>query len=155
MLRAVATKSGPVTLAQSAVASSVTGTLSETVLASVTIPGGMMGPNGALRVTATWSYTNSANTKRPIVNFGGVQFQSIPFSTVASSETERTIRNRGATNSQVCVGLAATGFSSTSSATITSSIDTRVDQVLTLSGTLANITETITLEGYTVEVLSA
>src|SRR5213079_2421852 len=50
-------------LAQSAVAASVTGTLTETVLATIAIPAGAMGVNGAIRVTALWSYTNSADTK--------------------------------------------------------------------------------------------
>ena len=43
------------TLAQSAVAASLTGTTTETALATIVIPAGSMGPNGQVEVAALWS----------------------------------------------------------------------------------------------------
>lgn len=143
----------PRILAQSAVPASVTGTLVETVLASIVVPGAIMGPNGVLRITSTWSHPNNANIKRLIVNLGGATFQFISATTTNTSELLRTIRNRAAVNSQVSAGSSAAGAGSTGAVKVTAAINTAVDQVLTLSGLLADIADTITLEGYTVEVL--
>lgn len=141
------------TLAQSAVAAAVTGTLVETVLASIVVPAGMMGPNGSLIVTATWSHSNNANTRRLIVNFGGTPFQSIPITVTSSTESSRIIRNRGAVNSQVSIGTSGIGFQSSGTGKVTAAVNTAVNQTLTLSAQLFDIAETITLEGYTVEVI--
>jgi hypothetical protein len=152
---AIEAVTSPVILAQSGVPASVTGTTAETVLASITIPGGMIGANGSLRVTAAWSHTNSANTKRPIVKLGSTAFTSVPVTNSTSSQTMTVIRNRGATNSQVSAGSAVFGIGGTSNAAVTSAIDTTVDQVLSIRGqlTIGDGSESITLEGYTVEVL--
>lgn len=152
MLRAQATRGGPITIAQSGVASSVTGTTAETTLASIVIPGGMLGLNGAIRVVSAFSYTNSANTKSLRIKLGGVTASSTGPTTSASVQGYAMIRNRGAENSQVSF----TNFlgSAVSSAAVTTlSADTSVNQALTITAQLADIGETITLEGYTVEVL--
>lgn len=141
----------PIILAQSAVPASVTGTTVETVLASIVVPGGIMGQNGILRITAFWSYPNSANNKSCRIKLGGVQLNSVGNTTSVSLQTMVLIRNRGAANSQICI--AGSGVGSSAIAPAVGAVDTTVDQVLAITGTLALDTETITLEGYTVEVL--
>lgn len=137
-------------IGQSAVASSITGTTSETTLASITIPGGIMGSNGVVRVTAHYSTTNNANAKNLFVRFGG----SVAFvNTAATSVTyvvRNEIRNRNALNSQVSNQISS---GATTLAAAILSINTAVDQILTITGQLANTGDTITLEGYSVEVL--
>jgi hypothetical protein len=144
----------PIVIAQSAVAVSVTGTLVETTLATITIPGNTIGPNGSLRVSPLFTYTNSANIKTVSVKFGGVTFFSTAPSTSAVTASMTTIRNRG-TQSQLSYAPVATGagIGSVAGSPASGSIDTTADQVITLTGLLTNTGETITLEGYTVEVL--
>jgi hypothetical protein len=141
----------------SGVASPVTGTASETSLAGITIPAGAMGANGILKVTALWTYTNSANAKTLRVRFGnglsGTAFQTLAASnSTAAIRTLITIQNRNSASSQVG-GMASGTFTATSVANATGTIDTTAQQTLTISGQLANTGETITLESYIVELL--
>lgn len=143
-------------LAQRAVASSVTGTLTETTLATITIPANAMGVNGAIRITPLFSYTNSANTKRLRIKFAGNEYWNLPVTTTASSQSITMIRNRNAANSQVGMALAVnSGLSQATTAVVTSAVDTTTDQPLTITAQLANTGETITLEAYTVEILKS
>jgi hypothetical protein len=143
-------------LVASAVAVSHTGDTSEHALASITVPGGAMGPNGVLRVTAVFSHTNSANNKTMRFRLGGVsgaQVMNIVNTTSASLMTQRIIQNRNSQSSQVA-GPAGTAnaFGSSGNAPATASADTSVDQSFVIAGLLANAGETVTLESHLVEV---
>lgn len=145
-------------LAKSGVAVPLTGSTSETALATVAIPAGAMGPNGVLRVTTLWSLTNSANNKTPRVRLGGISgtaFRGQNLTTVASGRDQIEIHNRNAQNSQVSnpAGGGFGGAGTSSSVITTATVDTSIAQDLVISGQLANSGETLTLEAYTVEVL--
>lgn len=144
-------------LAASAVAASNTGNTAETVLATVSIPAGALGPNGVLRVTSTWSHTNSANAKTPRIRLGGSSGTVIcapVLTTTGSLAIQRTVHNRNAQNSQVMMGAASSNtFATSTGAPLTASIDTSAAQDLVFTGQLANAGETITLEAYLVELL--
>lgn len=145
---------GSVLLARSAVAASVTGTAAETALATITIPAGLMGTNGQLRVTQLWTVTNSANTKTLRARFGGMSgiiYTNAPLTTSGCAQFLTQIRNRGAANSQV--GGISTGYVATSGSAVVSAVDTSQATTIVLSGQLASVGETITLESYSVELL--
>ena len=136
-------------LARSAVAVSHTGDVNETTLATVTVPAGILGISGSLRVTPLYTTTNSANNKTLRVDFGGTDYWSFVVTTSVSEVAQITIRNRAATNSQIGGQLlTSSGFSFSTNAFVTSAVVS-----LTLTGQLANAGETVTLEGYTVEIL--
>jgi hypothetical protein len=140
----------------SAVAVSHTGTTGETTLATVKVPGRSIGPNGVLRITSTWSHTNSANIKILRAKFGGTTFGSISATTTATFRMQQEIHNRNASNSQGGYGTGGTGgWSTTTGSPITAAIDTTADQNVVFSIELANAGETATLESYTIEVLRA
>ena len=168
-------------LARGAAGWSVTGTTTETTLASVSVPAGAMGPNGVLRVTSLWKYPNSANNKTlkvqltpPICTFsvllkypnsannktlkvqmGGVNFVNVVPTTTNSFQAITTIANRNAQNAQVSPSssAAADGAMGTEGANpTTGAVDTAAAQTLTFKATLANTGETITLESYLVEL---
>lgn len=142
-------------LAASAVAASVTGTATETALATITIPAGAMGLNGAVHIYTVWTITNSANSKTVRVRFGGAggtAYAALAATTSTSISDLRRIRNRNSASSQVgafnaggSVGLGANG-----NALTTSAVDTSAAVDIVLSGQLANTGETITLESYEV-----
>jgi len=143
-------------LAAQAVAASHTGDTSETVLADITLPGGAMGPNGALRITSVFSFTNSANAKSMRYRLGGlsgVAMMGISSTTSASIMTQRLIQNRNAEAAQVAgPGAFANSFGGSANAPATGAVDTATDQTIAITGQLANSGETITLESCLVEV---
>ncbi len=143
-------------LAMSAVPIAHTGTIAPTILAEVPIPAGVMGPNGALRVTAYWSMTNNANSKNLVISWGGINAQiwSAGFSSVAGAACQLMVSNRGATGSQVFTST-GTGVSfGTLPGFGTASEDTTIAQRIRFTGNLSNAGDTLTLERYVVELLS-
>lgn len=148
----------PRTLAVSGTASSVTGTLTETTLATITIPANCMGANGALLLDTVWSMTSSGNNKILRGRFSGASGTSyigLVYTATGSARDLRVIQNRNSTSSQISGGLAAKdgGVGGANGAAVTSSVDTTVDTTILLQGTLANTGETITLESYRVELV--
>lgn len=139
----------------SAVPIAHTGTTAATILAEVPIPAGVMGPNGAIRVTAYWSMTNNANSKNLVISWGGINAQiwSAGLSLVAGAACQLMVSNRGATGSQVFTST-GTGVSfGTLPGFSTSSEDTTIAQRIRFTGNLTNAGDTLTLERYVVELL--
>lgn len=148
----------PITLGRSAVAQSVTGTLTETTLATITVPANSLGANGRVRITTVWSMTNSANNKTTRIRYSGASgtsYMAVIHTTSTSYRDQREICNRNATNSQVGGPVGGFGgFGNNPGNTVaTSTVDTTVDQTIVITGTLANTGETITLESYLVELI--
>jgi hypothetical protein len=140
----------------SGVAVPLTGSTNETALATITIPAGAMGPNGALRATIVTSYTNSGNNKTFRYRLGGIAgtvLMAVPTTTTASQMMQRIIQNRNAQNSQISAASAvANAFGSSSASPATGAVDTSAAQDLVISGQLADAGETMTLESYIVEL---
>jgi len=145
-------------LGAAGVAASHTGDTAETQLASLTLPGGAMGPNGVLRVTTLWSYSNSANSKTLRVRLGGLSgtaFQANAVTTSNIGVMQRTIQNRNSQSSQIGFNIAnAVSYTTVGSGTsvATGAVDTSVDQSLVITGQLASAGETVTLESCLVEL---
>lgn len=141
-----------IVIAQSAVASPITGTTTETTLATITVPANVMGANGRIEITTMWSTTNSANNKTLRVKFGSLTMQSIVMTTNASIQVTAIIANRNNTASQVASPNSSTGTGATTNAVQTASIDTTAAVTILITGQLANTGETITLEAYSVKL---
>ena len=143
----------PGVLAQSGASTSVTGTVSKTALATITIPGGMLGANGIIRIIPLFSYTNSANNKTLSTELNGTAVVSAVVTTTADDQFIIIYRAANSTTAQKYY-VGGTGIGPIASAIGTAAINTANDVILTISGTLANTGETITLEAYTVEILN-
>lgn len=147
-----------VVLGASGAAVAHTGTSAETILATVPVPGGALGPNGQLRVTVLWSVTNSANNKIFRVRLGGLSgtaFLATTLTTTAAQRGQVQIANRNAQNSQIA-GIAnnnAGGWGQMGGGTFSGSVDTSQNQDLVFTAELVNSAETISLESYLVELL--
>lgn len=142
-------------IARSAVASSVTGTTTETTLATITIPAGVMGTNGQLWIMTLWSNTSNANNKTLRVRFSGIagtQYLLSTATTGVGSQIPLFIRNRNSASSQIGGNSSSATFGHTASAAVTSAVDTSLATTLVISGQLANAGDTLTLESYTVEL---
>lgn len=143
-------------LGASAAAVSCPADTSEDLLATVTIPAGIMGLNGILRIYHLWSFTSSANNKTPRVRLGGIGgtvYGSDVFTTSATWQDMRWIANRGAANSQIGGKSSAGILTFSTSSNITSSVDTSAATTLVFTGQKASAGETLTLEQYLVELL--
>ena len=137
----------------SAVPVSLTGTTAETALASINFPA--MGPNDALRVTAQWSFTGSANLKTLVTKLNSATFGLTTTNSASAviAKQEISLINRNATNVQLG-SMYGFGYSSaTSGSFLSPSVETNGINTLTLHGQLANSGETITLEDYIVELI--
>lgn len=139
----------------SAVAVTLTGSTDEAALAAFTLPGGALGPNGALRITTVYSFTNSANSKTMryrLGGLGGTAIMAVSATTTVSNMVQRTIQNRGVQDSQVAAPTGNNGsFGNSGNSPGTAALDTAQDQVIALTGQLASSGETITLESWLAE----
>lgn len=142
-------------LAQSGAPSSVTGTTSETTLATVAVPANAMSVNGCLRVKLLGDVNSNGNVKTIKAYFGGTLVYSGALTSTFSVAREINIFNRGATNSQVCESSgSATGVGTAGAASTTLAIDTTQAQNILITGTLATSTDNLTLSALRVELLN-
>lgn len=139
----------------SSTTASVTGTVNETVLSTVTIPGGSIGPNGIIRIYSNWSNTNNANNKTLRIRLNGLGTQAILGANVTASGVYsdlRQVHNVNSESSQKCSQFTFLGGLGASTTTTTAAIDTSADISLVFTGQLANAADTASIENYTVEV---
>ncbi len=125
-------------------------TAADITLATVVVPGGAMGANGAIREHRAFGFPNNANNKIVRVFFGGSGLSSVSgtYTTASGSTLASVTRNRGSQSLQATAPLTASTTAST-----TTTVDTSVNQNMTIVANLAVATDYIILEGYTVEVL--
>lgn len=128
---------------------------SENTLGSVTVPGGAMGANGALFIWATFSITENANNKTLRFRFGGTEFLNVVLTNVPGTTMNRVIYNRNSETSQVSHALSGSGFGNfaTGTAPVTASVNTAVNQNLTITGQKASAGDTIALESFLVALM--
>ena len=135
------------------------GVTAETVLASVTVPGGARGRNGRLAWSAHWTITSSGNTKTTrarLGGLGGVAVVAINHTSVQSYREERAVVNRGSETAQTVYAPAtASSYAATTIASAAIATDTTVDQVFVLTGSRTSAADELTLESWLVEVLYA
>lgn len=138
--------------AKSAVANALTGTTSETVLATFTIPAKLLGANGEIEIDGDFSETNNANAKTVQVRLGGLAGTSLlshNTNTVAGRSFKGTVGLRNSHASQRARFYTATDAAAlTSVAGATGTVDTSADVALVITGTLATGTDTLTLEKF-------
>lgn len=152
---------GELLIAASAVSVTHTGDTTETALATVALPAGLMGPNDALVVETVWTYTGSTNLKTLKGYLGGLA-GAVFLTTNRSSASEigaqlaHVIQNRNARNSQISFSPGTTSaWGVATSAHLTSAIDMAAAQNLIITGKLASAGELIRLERYLVKLLRA
>ena len=132
---------------------SLTGTTLETTLVTITIPAGLIGSSGKVKLYPLWSVTNNANNKTLRVKLGGSTGYFLQMSGYAQLSSLVIFRNFNSESVQkVSSGLPA-GLGSTSGAFTSLTIDTSAATTLTITGQLAVGTDTLTLESLFVEVV--
>jgi hypothetical protein len=150
----------PTVLAQKYVSASHTGDTTETSLATITIPANTMSANACLRVTTLWETTNNADTKTLYVRLSatsgapnGTAFIQGGNANTSNFRIQAQICNQNATNAQIGSAAGLTGFGTSTGSPVTSAIDTTAITYINIDGKLGTSSDTITLDGYTVELL--
>jgi len=132
---------------------SLTGTTSETTLASFTVNGGLMGAKGKLKIWPLLSMTNNANGKTLKLKMDG----NVIYGNTRTNETHiqfvSIVRNANSESSQkIGTGVTA-GLGTSTAAIVTLSVDTSVDFVISMTGQLSSAGDTLTLEGFFMEIV--
>lgn len=141
-------------IAQVGTPASVTGTLTETVLATVLIP--KLSPNSRIRIRTWWSAgANNANTKTVTAKLNGTLIAtSGGLANALSAVFPVDLLNRGATNVQIDRQGWSGALGTSTGAFNTYAIDTSIPTTLTFTATLGVTTDTLTLEAYSIELLN-
>lgn len=129
-----------------------TGDTNAFTLWSKTLPGGMMGAHGELRLCATFSAVGTAGTRTWRVKLGGTTFEATGLgSTILASYQCYSILNQNSQSVQKSSGVGV-GVGNTAAVT-TGAVNTATDQTLLVECQLANSGDTCAMEGVTVEVI--
>lgn len=148
---------GAYTIAHSSLSIPLTGSVAESVMATIPIGSNTMGINGAILIETVWSFTNNANAKTVRHRYsgvGGVSFHTN--STLANLLTYRMqciISNRALTNSQFGFTNAPVSWGTSTAANITAAVDTTVTTSVVITAQLGNAADTISLERYLVQLI--
>lgn len=133
----------------------VTGTIVETTLAEILIPAGIVGPHTHFRLWHYWQMTNNANNKTVRTRFNGTLLgASAGLSANAAYAGLSHWFNRGALNSQLFWGNGFTLIGSTASPMLAGTVNFGAEVLLTLTAQLANAGDSITLEGWALDLVN-
>lgn len=138
---------------QSAVPAALTGTTAETTMATIAVPA--MGPNDSVRVTALFTFTSSVNLKTMFGKLNNATFAQNSTSTSGhtAARVQWQVTNRNNTASQLGT-LFGMGFTAGAAVSpLNPAVETSGENTLLIRGQLASAGETLTLEGYSVELL--
>ncbi len=131
----------------------ITGTTLETTLVTLTIPAGLIGSNGKVKLYPLWSVTNNANNKTVRVKLGGSTGYFLQSSGYAQLSNLVIFRNFNSESVQKVSSGMSSGLGSTTGAFTSLAIDTSAATTLTITGQLQVGTDTMTLEGLFVEIV--
>lgn len=134
-------------LAGSAVAQSCTSSALDEVLASFTIPGGLLGVNSALQIEPLWTFGSSANNKICKVKIAGVTVYSATRTTSAKEAPLIVLANRNSLASQI-QPYDNTYIIGGASAPATYTIDFSVNVTVEITGQRAGSSDSLKLEYY-------
>ena len=131
----------------------LTNTTLETELATMTVKGGLMGAKGKLKIWPLLSMTNSANGKTIKLKMNGNVFYGNTRTNEAQLQFLSIVRN---TNSQsvqkISSGITA-GLGVTTGLVTSLTVNTSADFTISITGQLASGADTLTLEGFFVEIV--
>ena len=136
-------------IGQQNVATTAPNDTNENTLYTLNIPGGLMGPNDSLRVSAHWSCTNNANAKTLKVKHGSNTVLNTPAASGAGAIQNVKTTNRNSLSSQICGSIG----SGTTGTIATYSLDTSQPQTLTITAQKSTAGDSIVLESAMVELI--
>jgi hypothetical protein len=146
-------RSKPTVLEQSAVPVVAPGNRSRNSLRSIVVPGGAMGPNGSLRITALFSVAGNGAGKRLRVTMQGVDLVDAVVSSAGSVYLRADITNRGDEKKQVSVYTTASSGDREIVDTRFAEVDTAAPATIEIQAQKTDPLDSIVLEKYTLELI--
>jgi len=131
----------------------LTGSTSVVTLATITIPAGLLGANGKLKIYPLWSTTNNANVKTLRATFGGLICTTMTSQSVPNNSGLLIIRNINSESVQKCSSGLVAGIGSSGGSISSPTVDTSAATNITITGQLTNSADTMTLEDLFIEVV--
>ena len=122
-------------------------------LATITIPAGLMGANGKLKIYPLWATTNNANIKTLRAVFSGSVCTTMTSQSVPNNSGLLIIRNINSESVQKTSSGLVAGIGSSFGSIASTTIDTTAATTITITGQLAVGTDTLTLEDLFIEVV--
>ncbi|MBX9769121.1 MAG: hypothetical protein K2X47_17730, partial [Bdellovibrionales bacterium] len=154
---------GIAVICNSGTASSTTTSSTETNHAICTIPAGIMGTNGRLKIEYLYKFTGTSGTKTPAVRFSATSGDTAGGMVVGNSTTNATTLafrdhrefwNSNSTSAQIAFPSASTGFGNTNTSPPTGAIDTANASYVNFNCSCANnATDTCQILAYTVTLI--
>ena len=132
---------------------SLTGSTSVVTLATITIPAGLLGANGKLKIYPLWATTNNANVKTLRVVLVGGTLTTMTSQSVPNNSGLLIIRNINSESVQKCSSGLVAGIGSSFGSIASPTVDTTAATIITITGQLAVGTDTMTLEDLFIEVV--
>jgi len=132
---------------------SLTGSTSVVTLATITIPAGLLGANGKLKIYPLWATTNNVNQKTLRAIFSGSTCSTMTSQSVPNNSGLVIIRNTNSESAQKTSSGLVAGIGASSGSIASTTIDTTAATTLVITGQLAVGTDTMTLEDLFVEVV--
>ena len=130
----------------------LSGSTSAVTLATITIPAGLMGANGKLKIYPLWATTNNANIKTLRLNIGGMLCSTMVSQIIPNNSGLLIIRNINSESVQKCSSGLVAGIGSSTGSIASPTVDTSAATTITITGQLAAGTDTLTLEDLFVEL---
>ncbi len=130
-----------------------TSSTSVVTLATITLPAGLLGANGKLKIYPLWATTNNANVKTLRATFSGSTCTTMTSQSVPNNSGLVIIRNTNSESAQKCSSGLVAGIGSSFGSIASPTVDTTAATTLVISGQLAVGTDTLTLEDLFVEVV--
>lgn len=131
----------------------LTGSTTETTVFTGIIPGGSIGPNGALEIHYLISGTNNANTKTMRIKLNGTTISAPVLLNQSSFKGHTMLSNRNSVSSQImgsgAAGSSGTAFGGSGGVVQTFSFNTAADITFTITLQLANSADSLNLESFT------
>ena len=123
----------------------LTGSTSVVTLATITIPAGLIGANGKLKIYPLWSTTNNANVKTLRAIFSGSTCTTMTSQSVPNNSGLVIIRNTNSESAQKTSSGLVAGIGSSAGSIASTTVDTTATTTLVISGQLAVGTDTLTV----------
>jgi hypothetical protein len=125
----------------------------QVLLVNVSVPGGAMGPNGAIRVTTVFHASGGGGTKAFRGQFGGSTCWNLSSITANAAGGQLSIRNRGVLNAQYNINAATGDASSSAGAVVYGTVNTALAAFFGLTAQLVSAADGAVIESFIVEVL--
>jgi len=132
-----------------------TGVTSAQIGPQITVPGGLLGANGVLRISDQWAVNSTAGTKTLALGFSGTSIKSFTLTTSNGYRSINTLYNRGVQTAQIGdqFGLTTGGSGVITGTNEYYAVDFSTAKTFQMTGTLATATDFLVMEAFLLEAI--